>query len=218
MTKVKICGIREEAHALVASEAGADFIGLVFAPSRRQVTPVKARQIASTVKRISTTIEIAGVFVNAPAPEVNEIADFCVLDWIQLSGDEPWEYCREIARPIIKTIHIGEQSAEEIYAELAAGAKIFSGRKFLALLDSHVEGKYGGTGKSFEWKLARQVAERFPIILAGGLDTENVAQAIELVRPWGVDVSSGVELGGNKDAAKIRAFIEAVRRANEDKK
>jgi len=215
MTRVKICGIRDKTHALAAVEAGADFIGLVFAPSKRQVTPTKACEIASAVKKSSDATKVVGVFVNAPASQVNEIADFCALDCVQLSGDESWEYCREVVEPVIKAIRIGQQSPAELYAELSAGGQLLPQQRFIALLDSQVEGKYGGTGESFNWNLAQQVAKRFPVIIAGGLDPKNVAMLIERVRPWGVDVSSGVETGGVKDIAKIKAFIEAVRKADE---
>ena len=215
MTRVKICGIRDENHALAAVEAGADFIGLVFAPSKRQVTPTQACEIASAVKKSSDATKVVGVFVNAPASQVNEIADFCALDCVQLSGDESWEYCREVVEPVIKAIRIGQQSPAELYAELSAGGKLLPQQRFIALLDSQVEGKYGGTGESFNWNLAQQVAKRFPVIIAGGLDPKNVSRLIERVRPWGVDVSSGVETGGVKDIAKIKAFIEAVRKADE---
>jgi phosphoribosylanthranilate isomerase len=215
MTRIKICGIRDKANALAAVEAGADFIGLVFAPSRRQVTPAKAREIASAVKKSSDATKVVGVFVNAPGSQVNELADFCALDWVQLSGDESWEYCREVARPVIKAIRIGSQSPEDVCAELSAASRLLARRRFVALLDSEVDGKYGGTGKSFKWDLAQEVAKRFPVIIAGGLDPKNVARLIERVGPWGVDVSSGVETGGVKDTSKIRAFIEAVRKADE---
>jgi phosphoribosylanthranilate isomerase len=214
-TRVKICGIRDKTHALAAVEAGADFIGLVFAPSKRQVTPTQAREIASAVKKSSDATKVVGVFVNAPASQVNEIADFCALDCVQLSGDESWEYCREVVEPVIKAIRIGQQSPAELYAELSAGGQLLPQQRFIALLDSQVEGKYGGTGESFNWNLAQQVAKRFPVIIAGGLDPENVSRLIERVRPWGVDVSSGVETGGVKDIAKIKAFIEAVRKADD---
>jgi len=215
MTRIKICGIRDENYALAAVEAGADFIGLVFAPSKRQVTPTKACEIASAVRKSSDTTKVVGVFVNAPASQVNEIADFCALDWVQLSGDESWEYCREVIEPIIKAIRIGQQSPEELYAELSAGDELLPSQRFITLLDSQVEGKYGGTGESFNWNSAQQVAKWFPIIIAGGLDSNNVAKLIERVRPWGVDVSSGVETEGVKDIAKIRRFIEEVRKADE---
>ena len=215
MTRVNFCGIRDKNHALAAVEAGADFIGLVFAPSKRQVTPTQACEIASAVKKSSDATKVVGVFVNAPASQVNEIADFCALDCVQLSGDESWEYCREVVEPVIKAIRIGQQSPAELYAELSAGGKLLPQQRFIALLDSQVEGKYGGTGESFNWNLAQQVAKRFPVIIAGGLDPKNVSRLIERVRPWGVDVSSGVETGGVKDIAKIKAFIEAVRKADE---
>ncbi len=158
---------------------------------------------------------MVGVFVNAPASQVNEIADFCALDCVQLSGDESWEYCREVVEPVIKAIRIGQQSPAELYAELSAGGQLLPQQRFIALLDSQIEGKYGGTGESFNWNLAQQVAKRFPVIIAGGLDPTNVARLIERVRPWGVDVSSGVETGGVKDIAKIRMFIKEVRKADE---
>jgi phosphoribosylanthranilate isomerase len=217
MTRIKICGIRDKPHALAAVEAGADFIGLVFAPSQRQVNPDKAREIASAFNKSSDTTKMVGVFVNTPSSQVNELADFCALDWVQLSGDESWEYCREVVRPVIKAIRIDRQSPEDLSAELSAGSKLLPAQGFITLLDSRVEGKYGGTGESFNWNLAQEVAKKFPVIIAGGLDPKNVARLIERVAPWGVDVSSGVETGGIKDTSKIKAFIEAVRKADEKK-
>jgi len=215
MTRIKICGIRDLAHALAAVEAGADFIGLVFAPGKRQVSPAQAREIASAVKKSSNAAKVVGVFVNAPIFQTNEIADLCALDVVQLSGDESWEHCRKIVNPVIKAIRIDRQSPEELYSELSAASELLTGRRFITLLDSRVEGKYGGTGESFDWNLVQEVAKRFPIIIAGGLDPENVVRLMERVSPWGVDVSSGVETGGVKDIAKIKAFIEAVRKADE---
>ena len=218
MTRVKICGITERAHALAVAEAGADFLGLVFAPSKRQLAPQEARRIAEAVRKANNAIEIVGVFVNTPPAEVNQTAAFCRLDRVQLSGDESWEYCREITLPIIKALRVGRQRPEEICATLTAGASLLSPKRFIALLDSQVKGKYGGTGTRFNWRTAEQVARRFPTIIAGGLEPDNVAEAIKTVAPWGVDVSSGVEVGGVKDVAKIRAFIEAARRADENKR
>jgi phosphoribosylanthranilate isomerase len=214
VTHVKICGIRDATHALAAVEAGADFIGLVFAPSRRQVSPAQAREIANAVKENSAATKVVGVFVNAPVFQINEIADFCALDVIQLSGNESWEDCDKFANPVIKAIRVGQQSPKEICAELSAAGRLLGEGRFVTLLDSEVEGKYGGTGESFNWDLAQEVAERFPVIIAGGLDPWNVAMLVKRVSPWGVDVSSGVESNGQKDASKIRAFIEAVRSAH----
>ncbi|MBA7691285.1 N-(5'-phosphoribosyl)anthranilate isomerase [subsurface metagenome] len=219
MTRVKICGISQQAHALAVIEAGADFIGLVFTQSQRQVTLPQAQDIVSAVKKCSEATAVVGVFVNMPADEVNRIAHSCNLDWVQLSGDEPWEYCHQITRPLIKAVRIKEgQRPEEICADLACGAKVLASQRYIYLLDSQVKGKYGGTGMTFDWGLARQAAEHFPVIIAGGLTPENVAQAIKMVAPWGVDVSSGVEVGGVKDIAKIRTFIEAVRRADDSQR
>lgn len=219
MTRVKICGIRDKTHALAAIEAGADFIGLVFAPSPRQLSSAQASEIVNAVKKHSESTPIVGVFVNMPAAAVNQAASSCNLDWIQLSGDEPWEYCRQITRPLIKAVRIrAEQSPQEIGNYMATGDRELSNQRHIYLLDSQVKGKYGGTGVTFDWSLARQVAESFPVIMAGGLTPENVAHAIETTAPWGVDVSSGVEIEGVKDTAKIRAFIEAVRRADDNKR
>jgi len=215
MTRVKICGITNKTQALAAVEAGADFIGLVFALGKRQVSPAQAYEIIGAVKKSSNAAKVVGVFVNAPVFQVNEVADFCALDVVQLSGNESWEYCRKVVSPVIKAIRVGQQSPEELCAELSAATKSLSGRRFMTLLDSQVEDKYGGTGQSFNWNLAREVARRFPIIIAGGLDSKNVGRLIKIVAPWGVDVSSGVETRGVKDTSKIKSFIEAVRRADE---
>jgi phosphoribosylanthranilate isomerase len=219
MTRVKICGIKQTAHALAVIEAGGDFIGLVFAPSQRQVTPQQAGEIVSAVKSRSHAIGVVGVFVNMPAQEVKMIANSCNLDWVQLSGDEPWEYCCQITKPLIKTVRINRgQRPEQICASLATGERVLSSQRHLYLLDSQVEGRYGGTGITLDWSLVQQVAKEFPVIIAGGLTPDNVAQVIETVAPWGVDVSSGVEVGGAKDIVKIKAFIEAVRRVDEGKR
>ena len=216
MIRIKICGITEAAHALAAAEAGADFIGLVFAPSKRQVTLERAREIVLAVKDSGKPPLTVGVFVNTAAHEVNAIADRCGLDWVQLSGDEPWEVLRDMERPVIKAIRVGQEGhAEDMMAHLEAGCELLE-KDFICLLDTHVEGSYGGSGQTFDWGLVREVSEGLPVIIAGGLSAENVGQAIKTLKPWGVDVSSGVETGGVKDISKIKAFIEAVRRADED--
>jgi phosphoribosylanthranilate isomerase len=216
MTRIKICGIKEEAHALAAAEAGADFIGMVFAPGPRQVTPARAEKIVSALKKTGATTEVVGVFVNTPAAKVKKIAEFCHLDWVQMNSDEPWVYCRELDTPVIKAIRVSRHNQpEQICADLAYGAKILTDQKHLFLLDSNVRYKYGGTGRTFDWSLAKLPASQFPVIVAGGLTPKNVADAIRTVAPWGVDVSSGVETKGVKDMIKVRKFIEAVRSAND---
>jgi phosphoribosylanthranilate isomerase len=211
LTRVKICGITEVSHARAAIEAGADLIGVVFAPSPRQVTYEKAREIAAAVKKHN--LPVVGVFVNMPAATVNSVASSCGLDWVQLSGDESWEYCQKIERPVIKAIHISNKWGEkELLARLEDYERLGS-RPPIYLLDTLVENKYGGTGQAFVWEIARGAVAKFPVIIAGGLHPGNVREVIASLRPWGVDVSSGVESKGVKDVDKIKAFIRAVRSA-----
>ena len=224
MTLVKICGLREPAHALAAAEAGADFVGLVFAKSRRRVMVEQAQAIARALgeplaaagggdaRHIEALLRrkrplVVGVFAGADAEAVNRAADAVGLDLVQLSGDEPWDMCGKLSRPVLKAVKVRDgTSAEEIVASLRPGAAI-------PLLDTHAEGALGGTGRSFDWTVAAEVARRFPIVLAGGLTPENVGEAVRRVRPWAVDVSSGVETDGAKDVEKICAFVAAVREA-----
>jgi phosphoribosylanthranilate isomerase len=220
VTLVKICGLREAAHALAAAEAGADFIGLVFAESRRRVTVEQARAIARAlgeplaaagngVAQVEALLRrkrplVVGIFANADPEAVNRAADAVGLDLVQLSGDEPWEMCEKVSRPVLKAVKVRDGAgAEEIVAAIRPGA--------VPLLDTHAEGALGGTGRAFDWAVAAGVARRFPIVLAGGLTPENVGEAVRSVRPWAVDVSTGVETDGVKDVEKICAFIAAVR-------
>jgi phosphoribosylanthranilate isomerase len=212
LTRIKICGINSISHALSAVEAGADLIGVVFASSPRQVTPEKAREISTAVKPYNRPV--VGVFANMPAASVNALISLCGLDWVQLSGKETWEYCRQMEKPVIKAIHISpDQVEEDLLAKLKDGKRVLGDRTSLFLLDTFVDHYYGGTGQAFNWEIARKAATEFPLIIAGGLHSENVAQMVTKLKPWGVDVSSGVESGGTKDAGKIRDFIRAVRSA-----
>jgi phosphoribosylanthranilate isomerase len=217
VTRVKICGITETIHALAAVEAGADLIGLIFAPSKRLVDVEVAKEIVTSVKgqkelnkRAEQEIITVGVFVNTPATEVNRVAEYCNLDRVQLSGDEPWDYLRAIERPVIKAVRVRRnQRSEDVLAELAPGEQL-RGADLIYLLDCHIAGSYGGSGHAFDWNVAQDAAERFPVIIAGGLSAENVGEAIRIAAPWGVDVSSGIESEGIKDISKIKAFIAAV--------
>lgn len=232
MTIIKICGLSTPEHALAAATAGADWIGLVFAPSRRQVTVDQAATIVATLRRASVGqhVRVVGLFVHTQPAQINMIADACGLDYVQLSGDETPAEAFEIARPVLKavrpetnptvaewlTLFRGQPRMSDGSASAISPALCFPGlnRRFLALVDAHVPGVYGGTGVQADWDQAAKLARDYPLMLAGGLTPENVAEAIRRVRPWGVDVSSGVETDGVKDATRIAAFIRAVRRAS----
>ncbi len=203
MTRVKICGLKRVEDALVAVEAGADLLGFVFAPYRRRIDPGAAREIMAEVRRRSTARAV-GVFVNADPVEMNAVASACGLDYVQLSGDEPDDLPDALDVPAIQAIHVGHDITPEMVAKRAEAS-----RAELLLLDAAQAGAYGGTGTTFDWSRV-PVIDR-PILLAGGLHAGNVGEAIRRIRPWGVDVSSGVETDGEKDQDKIRAFVRAVR-------
>jgi phosphoribosylanthranilate isomerase len=215
MTKIKICGIRTEEQAIAAAETGADFIGMVFALSPRQIRPARAEKIVAALKKSGTKAEVVGVFVNARPGTVRRTAERCRLDWVQLSGDEPWEYCLEVARPVIKVMRVSRNKrAGQVIKDLEYGTKLLKKQKHIFMLDSSVRERYGGTGRKFNWKLAVPIAKKFPVIIAGGLNPNNVTEAIKTMSPWGVDVSTGVETRGVKDMEKIKKFIAAVRQAD----
>lgn len=200
MARVKICGITGADIALGAVEAGADALGFVFAESRRRLTPEAAREIIRKLPPFVTTV---GVFVNEDLATVCRIADYCGLDLVQLHGSESPEYCREVNRPVLKAIRVAGAGDLEQMAR-------YQVRGFL--LDTFIPGQPGGTGQTFPWHLAREAGKYGNIIVAGGLNPDNVHQALTEAEPYGVDVSSGVETDGVKDLAKIREFISRVRR------
>ena len=198
----KICGITRVEDALVAAEAGADAIGLVFYPqSPRVVTIQQARAIIAALPPFVTTV---GLFVNASRCELNEILDAVPLDLLQFHGDESPSDCEGFHRPFIKALRV--KPGDDIAAAVACYGKA-SG----ILLDTYVPGVPGGTGEAFDWSLVPAGLSR-PVILAGGLTAGNVGAAIAQVRPYAVDVSGGVESSrGVKDPERIRAFVAAVR-------
>jgi len=202
IVRSKICGITRAADALVAAEAGADAIGLVFySKSPRAVSIAQAREIIAALPPFVTTV---GLFVNASRCEINETLDAVALDVLQFHGDEMPADCEGFHRPWYKALRV--RAGNDIRAEAAryAGASA-------VLLDTFVDGVPGGTGEMFDWSLVPADLPK-PLILAGGLTPQNVQQAIERVRPFAVDVSGGVELSkGVKDAARVREFIGQVR-------
>ena len=217
MTRFKICGIRDLPNALVAAESGAELVGFVFVEGvRRQLQPDVAAKIITALrdKTADASPGIVGLFANQSPRFINEVTNLCGLDHLQLCGDEPPEMWDLLDAPVIRQVKVREdlprdQSLEEACRKaeeaLDAGHRV--------LLDKHEAGHLGGTGIVFDWGLARDIAKDYRVSLAGGLTPDNVAEAINTVRPWSVDVSSGVETDGVKDPAKIRAFAAAVRDA-----
>lgn len=214
---MKICGIMQPRHALVASESGADMLGMVFAPSRRQVTADTARDLVAAMRGQLHKPLFVGVFVNESTERMLEIAEQVGLDMLQLSGDESSEQVGEcsIYYPTIKAVRFpGSMPVEQALSVLEPYVRLDRGDRVRLLLDTYRPGEYGGTGEAADWSLAAAIAERMPLALAGGLNPGNVGAAIEQVSPWAVDVSSGVETGGAKNSALIREFISAAKCAS----
>lgn len=226
-TRVKICGLKEADDTRAAVEAGADFIGVVFAEGRRRLSVEQAIRTLEPVPergslpfvltasegypveewyyRAAQGIErtlaerrplVVGVFRDQGADEINAIAEAVDLDLVQVGADEPWDMASELDRRPIKTVRGGSAS----FGSFKVGP-------YLCLLDSD----QSGSGETFPWERAATIALNMPVMLAGGLTADNVAQAIEIVRPWAVDVSSGVERDGKKDPAMIRDFVQAAK-------
>lgn len=202
MVKVKICGITNLEDALTAVEAGADALGFVFySASPRHVTP---EQAADIIRRLPPFVQTVGLFVNEEQETVNMISDQCGIDLIQLHGEETPAYCDSLRRRIIKAFRVKDiTTLDSLQQYKVAGY----------LLDAWSPTAQGGSGTTFNWEIAAEAVKRGNrIVLAGGLTTDNVAEGIHQVHPYGVDVSSGVESApGRKDAAKIRRFIELAK-------
>jgi len=198
---IKICGITNIEDALFAVEAGVDALGFIFAKKSPRLVDKKI--VKTIIKLLPPLVPTVGVFVDEPLDMVQDTVEYCGLDIIQLHGNESPEYCSRINRRVIKAFRI--QSAVSL---LALSEYQVSGY----LLDTFVEGAEGGTGKQFDWSLARDAKKYGRIILAGGLNPKNVAEAIVQVKPYGVDVSSGVEvLPRKKDRARMVEFVRKVR-------
>lgn len=204
-TAVKVCGVTRAEDALSAAQAGAHAIGLVFyRPSPRYVTPEVAREIVRVLPPFVTAV---GLFVDASAVEVRAAIAVAGVGLLQFHGSETPEFCRQFGVPYIKAVRVRTGT------DLLQYARDYHDAKAL-LLDAYVEGTHGGTGQSFDWSVIPRTLP-VPVVLSGGLNPQNVTGAIQQVRPWAVDVSSGVESApGIKDAAKIAAFMSGVRNAD----
>jgi phosphoribosylanthranilate isomerase len=219
--KVKICGITTPQHALAAVHSGADMIGIVFAPSRRQVSVAQAKTIRAALDSVGSPPMLVGVFVNETTVSILDIASEVRLDIVQLSGDETsYEVAACIQHiAVIKALRFPAKTPSRAaldickqYTNLGESrhAKQALPPKLRLLIDTYLPGEYGGTGQLADWTLASALSAREEIILAGGLNPQNVTGAKAAVRPWGVDVSSGVERDGVKDDTLIEHFVRAA--------
>ena len=206
-TRIKVCGITCQEDARTAVAAGADGLGFIFVEqSPRLVEPDMVRAITG---ELPPFVDRVGVFLDEEIELVEEIVHYCRLTLVQLHGSESSEYCRRLSCKVIKSFCIRPDSGSE---ELAAYADVVSG----FLLDTYHKHMAGGTGMPFDWKLVEQVKPPGPVILAGGLTPENVGEAIRQVKPFAVDVNSGVEYQpGRKDSEKLKSFVHAVRKADD---
>lgn len=199
MTKIKICGITNLDDALKATEFGADALGFIFAKSQRQITPLEVKKI---VINLPPFIVKVGVFVNYPLEEVKKIEQECKLDILQFHGDESPDYCNNFEM-VIKTFQIKDANSVK---------KLTKYKVCAYLLDTYLPYKRGGTGKTFNWQIAKLAKKYGRIILSGGLKLENILEALKQVKPYAIDVSSGIEkLPGKKDWFKMKEFIKKVR-------
>ncbi len=204
--RIKICGITNLDDALLAVELGAHALGFIFSlQSPRKVEPEAARRIITHLPPFVLTV---GVFVDEESAVVRDLAAGVGLDWIQLHGSEPPDYCLSLERRVIKAFRVRDESSLSEMEKYRDAVPAF-------LLDTYKPGQVGGTGETFNWDLARQARKYGPIILAGGLTPDNISQAIITARPQAVDVASGVEAApGKKDPEKLRAFFNAIKRVN----
>lgn len=203
-TKVKICGITNLEDGRFASGLFVDYLGFIFyEKSPRYVEPAKAGAIINWLEGP----EKIGVFVNQPIEEVNETAKFTGLDFVQLHGTETPEYCKAIEKPVIKVIHVQPDSTSEVLKEML---KSYEEVADYFLFDTKVDDAWGGTGKTFDWSLITEISDK-PFFLSGGLNTGNVNDAVNLIKPYAVDVSSSIEEEpGLKDLEKMEAFVNTV--------
>jgi len=210
MTQIKICGITTRDALETAVEAGVQYVGFVFAQSPRQIAPEQARPL---IDLLPATVRAVGLFINPTDDEIRQAIEKARISVIQLHGDESPERVRNIkntfGKTIIKAIRVNQRADILTLGQYALGTDWL-------LLDAKVSGSYGGTGHRFDWNILKGVRLPVPWVLAGGLTPETVGEAITSFRPDMVDVSSGVESArGQKDACKIRAFVDSVRHADQ---
>ena len=207
MTRIKICGITNIDDALMAIDTGADALGFNFVPDTpRYLKDTKAA--AKIIEQLPPFITTVGLFVNAAPEVIQAIADECHIDMLQLHGDESPQFCRGLNRRVIKAVRVKDESSCSHLSDYRVSGY---------LLDTYVKGTMGGTGVAFDWRLAVKAKQYGQVILAGGLNPDNVGAAVQQVRPYGVDVSSGVEVSpGRKDPVKVQTFIQTVKEVDRE--
>ena len=215
MTNVKICGLRTLSDATIAMQEGADFIGFVFVQNvTRQINVSTAKKIIKQTKKLlqpDAQLKFVGLFVNEQIDQINQIINECELDYVQLCGNETPTQWKSLNTNVIKQQKIPPSIAEELTIDeemIIRDAEMIYSSGAKILIDADVQGKHGGTGVLSDWDLASKISAKYPVILAGGLTPRNVSNAIQVVNPWGVDVSSGVESNSQKDPEKIAQFIK----------
>lgn len=215
MTQIKICGLRDAGNALVAARAGADLLGFVFVEGvRRQLQVGEAARVIEEYRESHGPggPKLVGLFADQSEQFINAAVRECGLDLVQLCGDEPPALWSALDAGVIRQVKVRDDVPRKAAVDEArrkVSEAVSAGH--MAQLDKYHAGSLGGTGLSFDWAVAEQIAGEFEVLLAGGLTPQNVAAAIEVVHPWGVDVSSGVETDGLKDPSKIAAFAKAAR-------
>jgi phosphoribosylanthranilate isomerase len=220
MTKIKICGIKTLNDARAAIKAGADYLGFNFYPkSVRFIEKQACAEIASVLRREHPQVKLVGVFVNSAMEDIKEIVQTCKLDLAQLHGDEPPEMISALNGLAFKAIRLSAEISVDPFLQSATPSVSIresvtkSVDKPMLLVDASVKGVYGGSGVTADWNGAAELAKKYPLLLAGGLTPENVAEAVRRVKPWGVDVASGVESApGEKDAGLMVEFVKEVKR------
>ncbi len=208
MVKIKICGITHKSDAFMAVEMGVDALGFIFAPSERGIHPEKAREI---IRSLPPFVQTVGVFVNEKPARIHDLIAFCGLDLVQLHGDEPPQMCNLFMPRCVKAIRVRSRSS-------LRGIESYTGKVRALLLDTYSEEKRGGTGITFNWDLTAEVKKAgIPIILAGGLHPNNIKEAIFTVRPFAVDINSGVEeKPGKKSRLLMEEMIKKITQVNRE--
>jgi phosphoribosylanthranilate isomerase len=202
-TRIKFCGCKSYEDVVLALGAGADAFGMIFAPSPQRISWEEAERIA---ERLEGEITPVAVFVDPTRDEIRRVRELFPECAIQLSGNETPAFTKSISGTVIKALHVGDQTPSEMDRVCDRYAPA------LPLFDTKAAGKFGGTGTSFDWQNIARLARWRPVFVAGGLTPQNVGTCVRIVRPFAVDVRSGIETKGRKDPAKMRTFVQAVRR------